>query len=178
MPDAASAANPTAEVILGEIPEAIPVARYDLVVASEILYYLPPPTLEATLACLAARMEPGARLVAVHWRPAGPERPFTRRRGARAGARPAVAHPACLQPHRRLSARRTGAGVSSADAHELLIVGGGPAALSAARAYREAGGSGSVAIVTDERRMPYQRPALSKELLRGETTEEEIGARV
>ena len=69
--------EPTAEVILGEIPEAIPVARYDLVVASEILYYLPPPTLEATLACLNARMKPGARLIAVHWRPAGPERPFT-----------------------------------------------------------------------------------------------------
>jgi hypothetical protein len=68
---------PTAEVLLGEIPEAIPVTSYDLVVASEILYYLPPPTLQATLACLAARMEPGARLVAVHWRPAGPERPFT-----------------------------------------------------------------------------------------------------
>ena len=65
--------------------------------------------------------------------------------------------------------------MSSVDAHELLIVGGGPAALSAARAYREAGGSGSVAIVTDERRMPYQRPALSKELLRGMITEEEIG---
>jgi 3-phenylpropionate/trans-cinnamate dioxygenase ferredoxin reductase subunit len=64
--------------------------------------------------------------------------------------------------------------VTGADAHELLIVGGGPAALSAARAYREAGGSGSVAMVTDERRMPYQRPALSKELLRGETTEGQI----
>jgi NADPH-dependent 2,4-dienoyl-CoA reductase/sulfur reductase-like enzyme len=64
--------------------------------------------------------------------------------------------------------------VTGADAHELLTVGGGPAALSAARAYREAGGSGSVAMVTDERRMPYQRPALSKELLRGETTEGQI----
>jgi 3-phenylpropionate/trans-cinnamate dioxygenase ferredoxin reductase component len=64
--------------------------------------------------------------------------------------------------------------VSEANAHELLIVGGGPAALSAARAYREAGGPGSVGIVTDERRMPYERPSLSKGLLRGEIAEEEI----
>ncbi len=64
--------------------------------------------------------------------------------------------------------------MSDAGAHELLIVGGGPAALSAARAYREAGGPGSVGMVTDERRMPYQRPALSKELLRGEIAEEDI----
>lgn len=64
--------------------------------------------------------------------------------------------------------------MSEADAHELLIVGGGPAALSAARAYREAGGPGSVGIVTDERRMPYERPSLSKGLLRGEIAEEEI----
>jgi 3-phenylpropionate/trans-cinnamate dioxygenase ferredoxin reductase component len=64
--------------------------------------------------------------------------------------------------------------VSEANAHELLIVGGGPAALSAARAYREAEGPGSVGIVTDERRMPYERPSLSKGLLRGEIAEEEI----
>jgi NADPH-dependent 2,4-dienoyl-CoA reductase/sulfur reductase-like enzyme len=64
--------------------------------------------------------------------------------------------------------------VSAAEDHELLVIGGGPAALSAAGAYRRAGGSGEVAIVTDERRMPYQRPALSKELLRGETTEDDI----
>ncbi|MGI9183686.1 MAG: NAD(P)/FAD-dependent oxidoreductase [Solirubrobacteraceae bacterium] len=64
--------------------------------------------------------------------------------------------------------------MSDAGPHELLIVGGGPAAFSAARAYREAGGPGSVGLVTDERRMPYTRPALSKELLRGELTDEEI----
>jgi SAM-dependent methyltransferase len=64
------------EVILGEIPAAIPAGTYDLVVASEILYYLSPDRLDATLAVLAKRLAPGARLVAVHWRPEGPERPF------------------------------------------------------------------------------------------------------
>jgi 3-phenylpropionate/trans-cinnamate dioxygenase ferredoxin reductase component len=57
---------------------------------------------------------------------------------------------------------------------ELLVVGGGPAGLSAARAYRAAGGRGRVGIVTDEHRMPYNRPPLTKELLRGESSEEEL----
>jgi 3-phenylpropionate/trans-cinnamate dioxygenase ferredoxin reductase component len=60
------------------------------------------------------------------------------------------------------------------DKLELLVLGGGPAGLSAARAYRAAGGPGAVGIVTDEHRMPYQRPQLTKELLRGESSEDEL----
>jgi 3-phenylpropionate/trans-cinnamate dioxygenase ferredoxin reductase subunit len=60
------------------------------------------------------------------------------------------------------------------DELELLVVGGGPAGLSAARGYRDAGGSGAVAIVTDEGRMPYNRPPLTKALLRGESSEHEL----
>src|SRR5450755_685332 len=56
----------------------------------------------------------------------------------------------------------------------LLVLGGGPAGLSAARAYRESGAEGAVAIVSDESRMPYSRPLLSKELLRGEASEAEL----
>ena len=55
----------------------------------------------------------------------------------------------------------------------VVIVGGGPAGLSAARAYREAGGCGSVIILTAENFAPYNRPPLSKEFLRGE-----VGRRV
>jgi 3-phenylpropionate/trans-cinnamate dioxygenase ferredoxin reductase subunit len=55
--------------------------------------------------------------------------------------------------------------------YALLIVGGGPAGLAAARGYRGAGGAGRVAIVSDEQRMPYERPPLTKELLRGESCE-------
>jgi 3-phenylpropionate/trans-cinnamate dioxygenase ferredoxin reductase subunit len=57
---------------------------------------------------------------------------------------------------------------------QLLVIGGGPAGLAAARSYREAGGAGAVAIVTDEHRMPYRRPPLTKELLRGEMAAEEL----
>jgi cyclopropane fatty-acyl-phospholipid synthase-like methyltransferase len=68
--------HPHVVTIVGEIPGAVPAEGYDLIVASEILYYLSPRDLDATLAVVTQRMLPGARLVAVHWRPSGPERPF------------------------------------------------------------------------------------------------------
>jgi NADPH-dependent 2,4-dienoyl-CoA reductase/sulfur reductase-like enzyme len=60
------------------------------------------------------------------------------------------------------------------DTYELLAIGGGPAGFSALRAYRDEGAGGSIAIVTDEERMPYNRPPLTKELLRGEADEAEL----
>jgi len=58
--------------------------------------------------------------------------------------------------------------------YDWLIVGGGPAGMAAATGYRGAGGEGSVAIITDEHRMPYNRPPLTKDLLRGEMGEDEL----
>ncbi len=60
------------------------------------------------------------------------------------------------------------------DRYGLLVVGGGPAGFSAAKAYREHDGQGAVAIVTDEHVMPYNRPPLTKEFLRGEARIEEL----
>jgi cyclopropane fatty-acyl-phospholipid synthase-like methyltransferase len=74
---AAVAQHRQARVILGAIPEDLPDGGFDLVVASETLYYLDAGGLEQTLAALAARMLPAARLVCVHWRSPGPERPLT-----------------------------------------------------------------------------------------------------
>jgi len=68
---------PGTRVLRGSIPDDIPELEYDLVVASEILYYLEEDCFERTVAVIRARLVPGGRLVAVHWRPAGPERPFT-----------------------------------------------------------------------------------------------------
>lgn len=68
---------PGVNVLRGSIPDDIPDQDYDLVVASEILYYLEEDDFERTLAVIRARLVPGGRLVAVHWRPASPERPFT-----------------------------------------------------------------------------------------------------
>ena len=57
----------------------------------------------------------------------------------------------------------------------LVIVGGGPAGLAAARAYREAGGEGAVdAGRPPSRTRPYQRPPLTKEFLRGEREPDEL----
>jgi 3-phenylpropionate/trans-cinnamate dioxygenase ferredoxin reductase subunit len=57
---------------------------------------------------------------------------------------------------------------------ELLVVGGGPAGLAATRGYRAAGGEGAVGLVSDEHRVPYNRPPLTKEFLRGESEEDEL----
>jgi 3-phenylpropionate/trans-cinnamate dioxygenase ferredoxin reductase subunit len=51
----------------------------------------------------------------------------------------------------------------------ILIVGGGPAAQAAAGAYRDAGGGGPVTIAAAEAELPYERPPLTKEYLRGES---------
>ena len=51
----------------------------------------------------------------------------------------------------------------------LVVVGGGPAGHAAATAYAEAGGPGPVVLLADEGRHPYERPPLSKDLLRGTT---------
>jgi cyclopropane fatty-acyl-phospholipid synthase-like methyltransferase len=74
---AALARQPQASAVVGAIPEDLPDGRFDLVVASETLYYLSAEALAQTLLTLKVRMAPGGRLVCVHWRPAGPERPLT-----------------------------------------------------------------------------------------------------
>jgi SAM-dependent methyltransferase len=67
------------EVRVGEIPRAIDDRPRDLIVASEILYYLEAPALVQTLTRLERCLAPGGRLVLVHWRLDGPERPFSAR---------------------------------------------------------------------------------------------------
>ncbi|MCW2954840.1 MAG: Pyridine nucleotide-disulfide oxidoreductase [Conexibacter sp.] len=56
----------------------------------------------------------------------------------------------------------------------ILIVGGGPAGLATARAYREAGGRGEVTLLAGEPHLPYRRPPLTKEYLAGEADASEL----
>ena len=70
-------AHAHARVTLGTVPQAISDATHDLVVAAEILYYLDADALTATLARLRQTIADRGRLVIVHWRPDGPERPHS-----------------------------------------------------------------------------------------------------
>ncbi len=70
------ASFPNVRTLVGSIPDAVPDHEFDLVVASEILYYLSTTELAGTLTRLRSQMVGGARLVAVHWRPPGQERPL------------------------------------------------------------------------------------------------------
>src|SRR4051794_20914846 len=54
------------------------------------------------------------------------------------------------------------------DHYDALIVGGGHGGASAAIALRRVGFEGSVAIVSMEPDLPYERPPLSKDYLAGE----------
>jgi 3-phenylpropionate/trans-cinnamate dioxygenase ferredoxin reductase subunit len=53
----------------------------------------------------------------------------------------------------------------------FLIIGAGPAGLSAARSYRKHGGTGRVVMLAADADAPYNRPPLSKDFLRGESDE-------
>jgi predicted TPR repeat methyltransferase len=58
-----------------EVPEEYPGGVFDLVVASEVLYYLDEPAFDTT--CLAIERSLRGTLLAVHWRPRAPRYPAT-----------------------------------------------------------------------------------------------------
>jgi 3-phenylpropionate/trans-cinnamate dioxygenase ferredoxin reductase component len=60
---------------------------------------------------------------------------------------------------------------------DILIVGGGHAGAQAAIALRQAKFEGSIAILSDEYELPYERPPLSKEYFSGEKSFERIAIR-
>ena len=57
---------------------------------------------------------------------------------------------------------------------KYLLIGGGLASFHAAKMIRREDAEGSILLVSEEELPPYDRPPLSKELLRGEKTVEEI----
>lgn len=50
------------------LPEEMPHGPFDLIVASEVLYYLPRDTMLQTLRVFERELSPGGTLLAVHWR--------------------------------------------------------------------------------------------------------------
>ena len=60
------AATPRARYREALLPRDMPRGPFDLIVASEILYYLRPPELAPMLARMAAALAPGGRLVVLH----------------------------------------------------------------------------------------------------------------
>ncbi len=93
------ASVPGVQVRLGSIPQDVPPGPYQLVVASEILYYLAPVRLASTFERIGDVLAPGGRLVAVHWRPPGPERPHTAEQIHRMLHRQAWLTPTASHPH-------------------------------------------------------------------------------
>lgn len=59
---------------------------------------------------------------------------------------------------------------------DILLVGGGVASVRCARTLRRKGFSGSILLVGDEHVAPYNRPPLSKELLRDDLPDELVSA--
>lgn len=59
-------------------------------------------------------------------------------------------------------------------AHRTVIVGAGIAGVSAAAAMRRSGYEGEIVLLGEEPELPYRRPPVSKEIVRGEKTPDEI----
>jgi SAM-dependent methyltransferase len=86
---------PHVDARVGVLPHDLPAGPFDLVVASEILYYLGAGDLDRTLDGLRGVLAPGGRLVAVHWRPRTEERPLDAAQvHAALAAQPWLAHDA------------------------------------------------------------------------------------
>lgn len=64
------------EVVHASFPEQVPAGDWDLIVCSEVLYYLDEPTLASALEWLQAQLGSGAAVVAVSWRGSGAQEPL------------------------------------------------------------------------------------------------------
>ena len=58
---------PAAEAVVGAIPRDLPAGPFDLIVASEVLFYLTSSELDGFAAWLPRALALGGRIVAVHW---------------------------------------------------------------------------------------------------------------
>ena len=148
-----------------EIPEELPDGPFDLIVCSEVLYYLDPPALAARRSTRAARHA------------CSPSTGATRRE--RYPLRGDEVHDAAgraPRPARLLAHRRRTTALERFDAHEARDRRRRPGrARRRARLPRAGRRRRRDASITPERDAPVQRgPPLSKEFLRGEIDEAEL----
>jgi SAM-dependent methyltransferase len=59
--------RPNVRVERRTIPREMPDGSFDLIVCSDVLYYLPTRRLRRTLSLLAGRLAPGGAIVSLHW---------------------------------------------------------------------------------------------------------------
>ena len=64
-----NAAHPNITFERRRLPDELPDGPFDLVMLSEVLYYLSPGDLERALDAVLERTEPGGNLMLVHWTP-------------------------------------------------------------------------------------------------------------
>jgi SAM-dependent methyltransferase len=64
------------EVVQASFPEQVPAGDWELIVCSEVLYYLDEPALVAAIEWLQAQLRSGAAVLAVSWRGRGLEEPL------------------------------------------------------------------------------------------------------
>jgi predicted TPR repeat methyltransferase len=71
------AAVENVELIAASFPEEMPPGSWDLVMCSEVLYYLDRPALEDTVGLLEAQLSHGATVLVVSWRGTAQTEPLT-----------------------------------------------------------------------------------------------------
>jgi NADPH-dependent 2,4-dienoyl-CoA reductase/sulfur reductase-like enzyme len=107
------------------------------------------------------------------------ERPERRGRAGRTSAddRQIPDRPSLLVQEGRIAVTRRGhypRSMTKSPGGGLVVVGGGPAGLAAATAYREGNGPGPVRLISADTHPPYNRPPLTKDFLQGESGEDEL----
>jgi SAM-dependent methyltransferase len=64
------------ELLRASFPEQTPPGSWDVIVCSEILYYLQPPALDQAIGWIEAQLRYGASVLAVSWRGVGRDEPL------------------------------------------------------------------------------------------------------
>ena len=68
---------PNVELLRASFPEQTPLGCWDVIVCSEVLYYLRQPSLDKAISWIETQLSHGASVLAVSWRGVGRDEPIT-----------------------------------------------------------------------------------------------------